>query len=298
MKRLIVFQQPGSAVRFVCIFVSYLLLASLAACSLAPVQQENGVFAEQRVKSPLFESAAECLEWMRGQETSQSDMESLGPRLVVASWNAQKTTGQRWEDEVHELIERSDILLLQEAAIVSAQQEVLPHPYVAVAEAFYSWRGPTGLLSASHVEPQASCTFLEREPVLRSRKASNLMLFPLQDRLEKLLVINIHSVNFSFGLRTYTRQMEQLEQVMASHAGPIIFGGDLNTWNQRRIDLVDELARRLQLQEVDFSYDNRARFMGRPLDRIYYRGLQLLEARTIASASSDHDPLIAVMELD
>lgn len=257
------------------------------------------MFAEQRVKSPVYESAAGCLDWLDKQEQSATRSASdFGKRLVLTSWNAQKSTGRRWEDEVHELVENSDILLLQEAAIVSAKQEVLPHPFVAIAEAFYSWVGPTGLLSASEVEPMASCTFLIREPLLRSNKASNVLLFPLPDRESTLLVINIHSVNFSLGLGAYTRQVELLAEVMAAHSGPIIFGGDLNTWNQRRVDLIDELASRLQLQEVAFSPDSRARFLGRPLDRIYYRGLRVLDARTMASASSDHDPVIAVFALE
>lgn len=282
------------------IFISLITSCLLSACALSPMsRQQEEPFAEQRIQSPVFATATECRSWLEEQQATASRPEkALAERLILTSWNAQKSSGRGWEEEVHELIEQSDILLLQEAAIIPAKQEVLPYPFVAVAEAFYSWIGPTGLLTASHIEPIASCTFLEREPVLRSRKASNAILFPLQNRDETLLVINIHSVNFSLGLGTYRRQLEILEELMANHPGPIIFGGDLNTWNQDRVDLVNDIAQRLQLQEVEFSPDQRARFLGRPLDQIYYRGLQFREARTISSRSSDHDPLVVLWDLD
>jgi len=92
---------------------------------------------------------------------------------------------------------------------------------------------------------------------------------------------------------------------MAQHPGPILLAGDFNTWNPRRLRLVTDLARDLQLREV-------AEFVGArktgdhqsavvnwllgidralPLDRVYYRGLSPLAATVLPLTSSDHRAL-------
>lgn len=265
----------------------------LSACTSGiGVEGAARVFVKGGIPSPVLDSAAACEQALRATAHAVTD-ESFGERLVVASWNTAKSVGIGWQIGLRRLAEEADILLLQEAAIISATSELLPYPFVAVSEGYRAALGPTGLLSASHVNPVASCTFLDWEPLLRTPKASSITSYPIGKDEETLLVANVHAINFSFGMGAFTKQIERISRAMQSHAGPIIFAGDFNTWNQGRADVVARLIKDLDLQEVAFDDSARRSVFGYPLDRIFWRGMTLDTAKTEALASSDHAALIA-----
>lgn len=269
----------------------------LGACAVLRDERDPAaVFADRQVESPVFQSAIACHHQLTEASTKTPGVKrSLGPRLAVASWNARKSTGKDWQSDLQQLIDDTDILLLQEAALVPATREVLPYRFVAVAEGYVSAAGPTGVLSASHMAPLASCAFIDREPLFRTPKASSITRYPLANREETLLVANVHSVNFSLGLETFQQQLTRLAIVLHQHEGPIIFAGDLNIWNAWRAELVSEMVGDLGLKEVAFALDSRKIVFGYPLDRIYLRGLSLISATTKKLDSSDHDALIAIL---
>ncbi|HZI84597.1 MAG TPA: EEP domain-containing protein, partial [Casimicrobiaceae bacterium] len=78
----------------------------------------------------------------------------------------------------------------------------------------------------------------------------------------------------------------------ANHRGPIIVGGDFNTWNEERSEVVRALAGRLGLTPVVFPLDERKRFMGRIFDWVYARGITVLSATAWTVTSSDHNPVV------
>jgi endonuclease/exonuclease/phosphatase (EEP) superfamily protein YafD len=91
--------------------------------------------------------------------------------------------------------------------------------------------------------------------------------------------------------------LQQAEQLIARHHGPVIFCGDFNTWRAERHALLDQLLAALQLQALGFEDDQRTRVLGRHLDHIYVRGLQAKTAQSFNVASSDHNPMQVVLGL-
>ena len=86
-------------------------------------------------------------------------------------------------------------------------------------------------------------------------------------------------------------------EIMRQHQGPIIFAGDFNTWNQRRISLVERLTASLELHPASFDDSTITRYFGHRLDHIYYRGLIAVERFSFPVKSSDHQPLTVTFKL-
>ena len=93
----------------------------------------------------------------------------------------------------------------------------------------------------------------------------------------------------------YRAQLTALADALADHEGPIVLGGDLNTWSDDRAQVVREVAGRLGLVEVTYPEDGRTRFIGKQVDHILVRGLDVVASRTIVVTSSDHNPVEAVL---
>ena len=83
--------------------------------------------------------------------------------------------------------------------------------------------------------------------------------------------------------------------LIRTHEGPVVFGGDLNTWSERRQRIVKELASELQLTAVPFAPDYRTTRLGRALDNLYVRGLTWVDGHTEQVSTSDHNPLFATL---
>lgn len=278
-----------------------LLVVFVSSCAVVTGEREPvEVFSDRRIASPVFEFPSDCANHLANTRHSIERSKRSGQfdeRLVVASWNTKKSSGETWKSDLQQLTEVADILLLQEAVMVAKVAEVLPYPFVALAEGFRSPAGPSGLISASHVGPRSSCRFVHKEPLFGTRKASNLIYYPLSSRRETLLVANIHAINFSIGLGAFEEQLTDLATLLHRHDGPIIFAGDFNVWNKRRAELVGRMIENLGMAELAFNPDSRKAAFGHILDRIYSRGLPLIEASTIRLESSDHNALIAVWDI-
>jgi endonuclease/exonuclease/phosphatase (EEP) superfamily protein YafD len=124
---------------------------------------------------------------------------------------------------------------------------------------------------------------------------------------ESLLTVNVHLLNFErWGTMKFQSQLDELAEIMADHRGPIILAGDFNTWNKKRLDLVQKLAEKLNLKEViDFPAGRTTADMAfsefnwvfgidknLPLDRVFYRGFKAHSPRILPYESSDHNPLL------
>jgi endonuclease/exonuclease/phosphatase (EEP) superfamily protein YafD len=142
------------------------------------------------------------------------------------------------------------------------------------------------------------CHLLALEPWLRTPKATSVTLYPLADRQEKLLAINLHAINFTFGVSDYQNQLAALTTLIAEHEGPVIFGGDLNTWSPGRQQVLQHFASEMALVAVPFDPDHRVTVLGRPLDHLYVRDLTWGHTTTHKFTTSDHNPLMATLLSD
>jgi len=223
----------------------------------------------------------------------------LDPEIIrVLSWNIKKQSRPQLNVDLAGLSKEVDLALLQE---VHMEGRGLHHFNESwhrnFASGFSLPRRTTGVMTLSTSGFVHQDKFIHAEPLFRTNKAASLTCYPLKGIDQTLLVINLHAVNFSLGMQSYNRQLHDLLAHVDSHEGPVIFAGDFNAWHQQRLQLLEEIASHRGLREVTFDDDRRMRIFGRFLDYMFVRDLQVLEARTLHSEGSDHNPLLATLSL-
>lgn len=117
-------------------------------------------------------------------------------------------------------------------------------------------------------------------------------LYPIEGSSHMLMVVNVHAINF-VSLKKYNRQIAQISQAIEGHDGPVILGGDFNTWNKKRYGQLVAIVRKFHLVELPMTRKGRIEHLYLHLDHVFYRGLEPLEAAFVRTRSSDHDPIVA-----
>ncbi|WP_432467397.1 endonuclease/exonuclease/phosphatase family protein [Agarivorans sp. Z349TD_8] len=207
-------------------------------------------------------------------------------------WNSYKGQQHSWLATLSQLSQQADFILLQEAS--RKQMRLWPdrqqwYRYQAIA---FEWLGDGfGVMNLAKQASLDSCVVLRAEPWIRVPKSALIQHYHWQGK--DLLLVNIHSINFTWGEQDYREQLQQLNIWLASYEGPMILAGDFNTWSSERLTLLKQLAHQYQLNEVIFRPDQRSRFYGQALDHIFYRGLKLDQSKSIVSDASDHNALWA-----
>ena len=87
------------------------------------------------------------------------------------------------------------------------------------------------------------------------------MNFPLE-KGDSLLLINAHLINFEWGISHLSNPVRAALSFVENHQGPIIMSGDFNAWNERRLNLVNNLIQKYGLDSVALTQDERVRFLG------------------------------------
>jgi endonuclease/exonuclease/phosphatase (EEP) superfamily protein YafD len=223
----------------------------------------------------------------------------LGPTLRVLSWNLHKNDDAGWDADLARFSAESDVVLIQEAELTAALREVLAHAGFdgVLASAFALDGRETGVLSAARVRPSSVCVQRQFEPLLRLPKSVVIARYGLRGTPETLAVANVHAINFTFGLGDYRAQFEAIAKELVDHRGPVIVAGDFNTWSTSRLDVVNEVMRRMGLHPVLPTVDTRSRFFGWQVDYIFVRGLEVVHAVAPEVGSSDHNPVLATFRL-
>lgn len=235
---------------------------------------------------------------------------STGEDLRVVSWNIHKALDSGLAAELARLVEERapHVLALQEA------RPGLPLPAGFAGHHAASFRrglmGPEeGVMTLARAPALAAhrVRSSERELRLLTPKAALISQLPLSDGRE-LCLVNVHGLNFDPTGRQLARQLDDLRERVAHISGPVVVAGDFNTWNDRRMGAVRDLAHALDLEEVapEFPGGTKGRLPGRKaretlgldhrlhLDRLFVRGLVPVHAAWMDSyRCSDHVPLIA-----
>jgi endonuclease/exonuclease/phosphatase (EEP) superfamily protein YafD len=226
--------------------------------------------------------------------------ERLDPHAIrVVTWNIHKQADAGWRDDLARFARSTDLVLLQEATLDAALQEVLEDAGLVwvMASSFLFGDVDIGVLTATRTPPIATCTERTMEPLLGLPKSAVISWFALEGTPQTLAVVNVHAINFAVTLGAYRAQFVALTDALRAHRGPIVFAGDLNTWNQARHDAVREAARTLRLDEITLSEDRRSLFFGRQLDHLLVRGLDVVDATAVQVVSSDHNPVLATLRI-
>lgn len=218
--------------------------------------------------------------------------------IRLLNWNIQKGDDPQWTTDLATFHGDPDLMILQEVPLNSnARSVVSDDQYRAFSPGYRTRQSLTGVMTVSAAKPLTQCNFVNVEPWLRSPKATVITEYGLTDTDQTLLVVNIHALNFTFGVHDFQKQIRQALSVLIAHAGPILLSGDFNTWRARRSDILKDMTHSLGLEVLDYDEDHRKRFLGQALDHIYVRGLEVLEATTLEVNSSDHNPMSARFRL-
>lgn len=255
--------------------------------------------AETRNHGPVVVTAdrsAACGEAIA--QSPQIPYETGLPRTFsLLNWNVEKAQHPELIGAFAHLAKQADLIFIQEAVPVAKTETVISESlYQAFVRGYVQDEIDTGVLTLARSPHTVHCHLLATEPWLRTPKATSVTLYPLANSERSLLTVNMHAVNFAFGVSAYVDQLRALEDVIGVHTGPIIFGGDLNTWSESRQSALDAFAKEHNLTAVVFSPDHRTTRFGRALDHLYVRGLSWQSAAATPVTTSDHNPLMAELE--
>jgi endonuclease/exonuclease/phosphatase (EEP) superfamily protein YafD len=226
------------------------------------------------------------------------ETQGLTNPIRLLSWNIQKSQTERWDAQLRDIGGDRHLLLFQEASTRAPIARALPQPlYQAFAAGYTTDSQTTGVLTLSAVEPSLQCNLTAMEPWLGTPKATSITEYPLADAEHRLLVINLHALNFSVGIEEYVAQIEALAPLLGKHQGPLIVAGDFNTWRAARLSHIENFMSAHRLYAVDFTPDQRTTFWNLPLDHVFIRGLRALDASTISVDTSDHNPMLVTLEI-
>jgi len=217
-----------------------------------------------RVKRQKYRSCSKTMHWIHRQaidcaiiNPDQASLEQPGsqdktsllgiPELGLnaegfsfATWNIHKEKAEGWEEDFQRICRTTDILVLQEAFLSDDFKKILQQEDLQwdLATAYAYQKIEAGVLTASKVAPNLTCSFRDKEPITRIPKSILITRYPISGKHRELLVANIHAINFSMGYAAFQRQWDRLENLLAVHQGPTIMSGDFNTWNKNRMSRV------------------------------------------------------------
>ncbi len=284
-------------------------IALLAACffisilfSCVSILPEH-LIVTQRGASSTHKYARDCdidqfKNIIRSDPVQKQELDSGGFRILT--WNMFKGMKEGWQEDFENLTPSYDILTIQEARLTDDLRELLKKgDYNWDISIAFKYNGAeTGVLTASRLDPDFTCTFRTKEPLINLPKTAMITMYPLSNTDKTLMVVNIHSINFTLGTEGFNRQLQKVENLLSQHYGPVIFSGDVNTWSNKRMTILKDLSIRLGLKAVPFNKHDRTRVLGRAIDHIYYRELTVTDAAVIKVTSSDHNPMLVSFRLE
>jgi len=152
-----------------------------------------------------------------------------------------------------------------------------------------------GVLTASKTESEEAWPYLSgaRESLLGTHKSLLVSRYRFEDGTP-LLILNIHAINFR-EIASYESELRSFAEHAKTYEGALIIAGDFNSWSAARIWRLHRFKRALGLKMVRFGEKEKIKsFMGRRLDFIFYRGLELIHSAVFDDHGlSDHNPLYA-----
>ncbi|WP_041419846.1 endonuclease/exonuclease/phosphatase family protein [Shewanella violacea] len=274
-----------SLTRSVFLFILFILISIMLSMALL-VTNEPRILTD--LDTPSFDTRC-----VLGVENTGAYLDNKG-LLSVSTWNIYKQKKDNWDKQLARLNQGSQLVLLQEAGLSPELSQYIRDTglKVSMAKAFTLWNTAYGVMNLARIQAKSACAFTETEPLIRFAKSGIVAHYPLSTG-EDLLVVNLHGINFEWDLTHFSKQFEAIALELDKHHGPIILAGDLNTWRAERLNFVAALASKHHLSEISYRVDKRRRVFGLPLDHLYYRGLTFQSAESLATDSSDHNPITA-----
>lgn len=226
---------------------------------------------------------------------SPSSMRFPYRRLKALAWNLYKGRTEDFQKEFIKLSHGKDLILTSEMSLAPMPRQTydqLKGFHWAFATQFLMSDGfETGVGIGSKTAP-SNMDFSRTEwlePYVKAPKTIVMATYPLTGTSQELLVLSIHGMNFR-GNEGIEKQIKQILPKIKSHDGPVLFAGDFNTKNNRRLETVRSLLKEAGLTRVQWENPNE----GKQLDDAFVRGLVIHRAlinRETIDLGSDHPAL-------
>lgn len=239
------------------------------------------------------------------QTIGQAKMAQLPARFSLLNWNIEKAKqGEVWANDFTKLQKNYDLILIQEAVSDEVFIKSLQEKKDTLWNYFVAWirnenKSTSGLVMGSQVQP-STVSFtrtVDTESFIKTPKLTSYQTYKVKGlKNSELLVVNIHAINF-VSLEKFGRHIQQVMDRIDRHQGPVIFVGDMNTWNKKRVALLMEETQKRNLVWYDFERPE-VDGMHSKLDHIFVRGLKVSEIKSLTHiTSSDHYPISAQFEV-
>jgi endonuclease/exonuclease/phosphatase (EEP) superfamily protein YafD len=248
-------------------------------------------------------------------DDSHSALTDIDRRFKILSWNVQKRNSSNdWQAAFSEIVaqKQPDIVLLQEARLDRSFGDFISlsrnYGWVFSPNVFQKrYDAYAGVLTASRSKAVSMSPLLSNglEVYKEIKKPALLTYYSVIDSEMKLLVINIHGLNFNSNLDGFKEQIRRIAEIVIRHQGPVIMAGDFNTWSQARLDHLDRVADEMKLTRIEFGSEenNIASWQGHPLDHMFISQKYLTPVAGTAEVLddlkvSDHQPLLVELEVE
>ena len=278
-----------------------LSLAFLSLLSCVSASENNQVLSHQanilqpHVKtSSIFSSKlASCQQAVPVQKAANKAQGVNPENISFLNWNIYKGNGDNWQQDLSAFARTHHVMAIQEAMLSDELTVLLEkHEFNWVMNtAFYLDGAAAGVMNVSSSDAVHSCGFKTKEPIIRIPKSTLLSYYNIDGYEKKLLVANIHGINFTLGTASYREQLQALYQAAIHHDGPMIVAGDFNSWSDERMAEVETFVELLSLSELEYSVNNKTHIFGNAIDHVFYKKLELVDHKVHQVSSSDHNPI-------
>jgi len=214
-------------------------------------------------------------------------------KINFLTWNIYKGNNEGWQKDLAKFAENHDLMAIQEATLDQEFTGLLEsYDFNWIMNSAFQLNGTTaGVMTVAHLNAVYSCGMKVKEPIIRLPKSTLVSYYDIEGSDEKLLVANIHGINFTLGTSVYHEQLEQLYDAVKDHHGPMIIAGDFNSWSDDRILEVTHLVKRLSLSQIEYQINNKTHVFGKAIDHVFYRQLEPVSNQVWEVSSSDHNPV-------
>ncbi|QKF80585.1 endonuclease/exonuclease/phosphatase family protein [Halarcobacter ebronensis] len=217
--------------------------------------------------------------------------------LNILCWNVAKLTKkEEFKTFFKELVKKEALnyFVLQEVkSDINFSLEVFDSYSYVLSPNIQTKKSIYGVMNLFSISCSDSYSLLtqKRELKLATHKTVLITKHIINDK--SVMVVNIHALNF-VPLKDFEYELNLLKKELLNYSDALIVAGDFNTWNKKRVELLNSFCKELFLKQA-ISSDEKdiKKIFKNSLDYIFFRGLTFEYSKVINTSLSDHNPIIA-----
>lgn len=220
-------------------------------------------------------------------------------------WNTHNASRSHWLEDLSGLCVDKDLVLLQSVSAVTAEVQMSDEnilcewvlsaydqqPDCAVAAGVKTGCTVASLKQVEHYVDHSEANANSLRVLLETHYA-------LGSSDQTLMVLNIHATP-EVPASQFLDQFEQLCQCIDHHTGPVILGGDFDTWSPDRLAVFQQYATQASLFEASMTRQGSDAQVTKHLDHVFFRGMSLRSVESLSDIqTSDYSPITATLVVD